>query len=139
MQQILPLTDDDAAGVEAKRDWVRDHFEPGSQRAYETLDGKLRLLHAILSNAWIEPTETLKLQCLGITFGDALAQKLGMTWVMVEDEYGRDPALRFENSSVLAFPLTSLSKRVERGESVNVHELFSAACATLLEARRGEA
>jgi hypothetical protein len=139
MQQIHSLIEEDANDVEAKRDWVRNHFEPNAQHKYETLEGKLRLLDTILSNDWIKPTETLKLQCLGITFGDALAQKLGMHWVVVEDEYGRDPALSFENSSVLSFPLTSISKRIERGESVNVNELFSAACETLLEARQREA
>ena len=139
MQQIHSPTEEDAADVEAKREWVRNHYEPESQHKYETLEGKLRLLDTILSNDWIKPTETLKLQSLGITFGDALAQKLGMQWVVVEDEYGRDPALSFANSSVLAFPLTSISKRVERGEQVNVDELFSVACKSLLEARQREA
>ena len=139
MQQIHSPSEEDAADVEAKRDWVRNHYDPDSQHMYQTLEGKLRLLDAILSNEWIKPNETLKLQCLGITFGDALAQELGMQWVVVEDEYGRDPALNFKNSSVLAFPLTSISKRVERGEHLKVEELFSAACEALLEARRREA
>lgn len=43
---------------------------------------------------------------------------------MVEDEYGRDPAIRYKRSSLLAFPRTMLSKRVEDGESVNVVELY---------------
>ncbi len=137
MQLIHTPDESDIAEVEAKRDWVRNHFEPAARHQYETLEGKLRLLETILSNDWIDATETLKLQCLGITFGDALAQELGMTWVVVEDEYGRDPALTFADSTVLAFPLTSLSKRVERGEVVNVYELFSAARDALIEARRG--
>lgn len=138
MQQIHTPSESDSAEVEKKRDWVRNHFEPAALHEYESLEGKLRLLDTILSNDWIEATETLKLQCLGITFGDALAQELGMKWVMVEDEYGRDPALTFADSKVLAFPLTSISKRVERGEIVNVYELFSAARETLIEARRAE-
>jgi hypothetical protein len=43
---------------------------------------------------------------------------------MVEDEYGRDPAIRYRDSSLLAYPRTMLSKRVEDGEPVNVVELF---------------
>jgi hypothetical protein len=62
-----------------------------------------------------------------------------MKWVVVEDEYGRDPALRMLDSSVLAFPLTSISKRVERGETVNAYDLFSIACKALLDAREREA
>ena len=101
MQQIHFPDESDIANVEAKRDWVRNHFEPSARHNYETPEGKLRLLDTILSNGWITATETLKLQCLGITFGDALAQELGMKWVVVEDEYGRDPALSFADSTVL--------------------------------------
>jgi Domain of unknown function (DUF3806) len=73
---------------------------------------------------WVAPTETYKLQCLGITLGDALVQELGMEWVMVEDDYGRDPAIRLPGTTVVLFPLTMISKRVERGETVDIMELF---------------
>ncbi|NTV47474.1 MAG: DUF3806 domain-containing protein [Chlorobiales bacterium] len=133
---VNPLTGVEADDVAAKRDWVRSHFEPESIQKYELLDEKLRLLDVILSNRWIAPTETLKLQCLGITFGDALAQQLGMTWVLIEDEYGRDPALTISGTSIFVYPLTAISKRVERGEDVNIHELFSNTCETILELQR---
>jgi hypothetical protein len=69
-----------------------------------------------------------------VTFGDALAQELGLRWIMVEDEYGRDPALKLDGTCVLVFPLTSISKRVERGEQVDAYQLFETACATVQEA-----
>ncbi len=127
-QKIEPPDANDLADVEAKRTWVRDHYDETSRSNYETLEGKLRLLDTILRNKWIQPDETLKLQCLGITFGDALAQKLGLTWVSVEDEFGRDPALTRAGTSLLVFPLTSISKRVERGEEIDVYLLFETAC-----------
>lgn len=52
---------------------------------------------------------------------------------MVEDEYGRDPAIRYKRSSLLAFPRTMLSKRVEDGESVNVVELYDGLTRRLTE------
>jgi hypothetical protein len=55
--------------------------------------------------------------------------------VAVEDEHGRDPALR-DHSGMLVFPLTMISKRVERGEHVDVVDLFKKTVATLRE-RRG--
>ena len=94
------------------------------------------LIDTILQNKWIAPDQTLKLQCLGVTFGDALAQKLGLRWVAVEDKYGRDPALTLEGTSILVFPLTSISKRVERGEEVEVYGLFEDACRTIERLRR---
>lgn len=66
-----------------------------------------------------------------MTFGDALVQELGLKWVAIDDEYGRDAALVLEGTSVKVFPLTSISKRVEAGETVDVRELFAAACSTI--------
>ena len=73
----------------------------------------------------IEPHETFKFQCLGIALGDAFVQKFGMEWIMVDDDSGRDPAVRIPGTTVVLFPLTMISKRVERGEAVNVLELFN--------------
>ena len=127
-QKLEPLNRDDSADLDAKRTWVREHYDESSRDKYDMLDGKLRLLDTILRNQWIAPEETLKLQCLGVTFGDALAQKLGLEWVAVEDEYGRDPALVLHGTSILLFPLTSISKRIEQGEDVKVYEFFESAC-----------
>ena len=99
-QKIHPLSDEDIRNLEAKRSWVREHYEPQAQGKYQTLEGKLVLLNTIISNNWVEPNETLKLQCLGIRFGDALEQKLSLEWRMVEDEYGRDPALIQSGTSI---------------------------------------
>ena len=136
-QKVEPLSADDAANLEAKRDWVRNHYDENSRSKYETLEGKLRLLDTILRAKWIQPNETLKLQCLGVTFGDALEQKLGLKWVAVEDEYGRDPALSRVGTSLLVFPLTSISKRIERGEEIELYSFFENACATITDKSRG--
>ncbi|WP_445372308.1 DUF3806 domain-containing protein [Methylomonas sp. HW2-6] len=135
-QKVEELSSEDIARVEAQRKWVREHYPPESEEKYQTLDGKLVLLNAILKNKWIEPNETAKFQCLGITFGDALAQKLGLKWVAVEDEYGRDPALIAEGTSIITFPLTSISKRIEKGEEVDVFNLFENACAKINELKQ---
>lgn len=119
----------DLADLEAKRRWLREHYDEEARHQYDTLEGKLRLLATILDNGWIGAADTLQLQCLGVGFGDALVQALGLEWVMVEDEYGRDAALRAEGSSLRLFPLTSIAKRIERGEQVDVHALFEQACA----------
>lgn len=125
MQKIEPLNSSDAARVEAQRKWVREHFTPETEHLYSDLDQKLRLLDTIITQKWIEPNETVKLQALGITLGDAFAQKMGWEWVAVEDQYGRDPALRIPETSLTLFPLTMISKRIEKGESVDVRALFS--------------
>jgi len=138
-QRVEPLSSADLADLEAKRHWVRDHYEETARHEYATLEGKLRLLDAILQNRWIAPEETLKLRCLGVTFGDALAQRFAVSWVAVQDDQGRDPALVLEGTSILVFPLTSISKRIERGEQVDVYELFESACHTIERLRPEQA
>lgn len=132
-QTVVPLAGVDLTNVETGRAWVRDHFTPEARHKYDQLAEKLRLLQAILDAGWIESTETAKLQCLGITLGDALVQELGMKWVMVEDEDGRDPAIRLPGTTVILFPLTMISKRVERGEAVDVADLFARVAARARE------
>jgi hypothetical protein len=135
-QKFEPLNPEDIADLDAKRTWVREHYEEAARHKYDTLDGKLHLLDTILQNKWIAPEETLKLQCLGVTFGDALAQRLALTWVAVEDDYGRDAALALDGTSVRVFPLTSISKRIERGEEVEVYRLFEKACTAIERLKR---
>jgi len=81
-------------------------------------------LDAILANGWVEPSETWKLQALGICLGDALAQELLMDWVIVDDEYGLSPALNWPGTTIYTFPQTLISKRIEQGEAVDIKRLF---------------
>ena len=71
-QKIEALAPDDVAHLEKQRVWVRDHYDAAARHQYETVEGKLRLLDTIIRSKWIEPSETWKLQSLGVTFGDAL-------------------------------------------------------------------
>lgn len=134
-QRIEALGAEDLARIEKMRSWVRGHFTPEAHDKYDTVEDKIRLLQTILDENWISPDETWKLQSLGITFGDILMQTLGLTWVAVEDEYGRDPALRDGDTSILVFPMTSISKRIERGESVDVLRLLDEAHDTVTRLR----
>jgi hypothetical protein len=124
MPQIIePLNDEDADRIRKHRDWVVGHFDDAT--AYETVSDKLRVIQAILDNGWIAKQETWKLQSLGVTFGDALVQEVPeLSWVAVDDEFGRDPALRWLQTNTLAFPLTAISKRVEDGIAVDVYQMF---------------
>ena len=82
-------------------------------------------LQAILDGNVLSKTDTWQLQCLGIALGSVMAKVLGLHWIIVTDEYGRDPALQFQNTSLIIYPLTMISKRVERGEAVDVSQLLA--------------
>lgn len=127
------LEPSDKIYLDEARSWVKGHFTDNADDKYSPIDGKLRVLDTILRSKWVEPGETLKLQLLGVAFGDAIAQELMLEWVVVDDEYGRSPALNWPGTSLDIYPLTVISKRVEDGEDVDVYELFEGICNRLKE------
>jgi hypothetical protein len=131
-QQVSSPTADDLALLENWRDWTRGHFASEAAEKYNSVAGKLRLIQAVLDAGWVNRTEGDKLRCLGVTLGDAIAQKMQMEWVIVEDDSGRDPALRFPGTTVIAYPLSMISKRIDRGEVVDVADLFDGVCQHVL-------
>ena len=84
----------------------------------------LPILQELIDRNVFDKSQTYKLQCLGVTFGDVLASELSLRWVMVTDEFGTDPTLRFKQTTLQVNALTMISKRVERGERINLSELM---------------
>jgi len=124
MQKINDLSSEMINYIESKRDWVRNHYTPESIAGYETVKGKLKLLDTILKSHWIEKHETAKLQSLGITLGDIIVQEMNFTWIEVEEENETDPALLLPDTTLILFPMTMISKRIEKDESFDIYEFY---------------
>ena len=134
-QKIELLNADDLARV-AKQRLVTEKYLGGdisNLEKYQSVAGKLGLLRALLNQNVFKPTQTYELQCMGIIFGDALVQHCGVEWRVVEDQYGRDPCVQVPGSTVVLFPLTMVSKRIEKGETVDVFDLFNQTVAKIVE------
>ncbi len=127
-EEVSELSHDEIACLEVQRHWVRDFYLPESQSKIDSVEGKLSLLQIILDNRWIELTETEKLQCLGVVIGDAFVQEMGLTWVAITDKSGRNLGVVLEGTTLIVWPITMISQRVEAGESVDVRTLFSVIC-----------
>ena len=84
----------------------------------------LPILQRLIDDKVFNKTQTYELQSLGIAFGDVLESELPLRWVMVTDEYGTDPTLRFKGTTVQINALTMISKRIEKDEKVNLSELL---------------
>jgi hypothetical protein len=82
-------------------------------------------LQRLLDEHAFAKTQAYELQSLGVTFGDVLANELGLRWTIVADDYGRDPTLRLGDTTIQVNALTMISKRVERGEAVNLKVLLA--------------
>lgn len=134
--KVEPLSDEDLLRLEEQRIWVRDHYNSEARHKFETIDGKLRLIDTILKEGWITSDETWKLQSLGVVLGDALIQSQGFMWIMVEDEYGRDPAVCIPGTTIKLHCPTMISKRVEDAEDFNVYDLFEDLCERVAELKK---
>ena len=95
----------------------------------EELDATLQdldRLQRIVDTGSIQPEATFQLQSLGLAFGKIFVENNpGYDWWMVEDEYGRDPCVRYKETTLLSFPQTMLSKRIEDGEALDVADLYA--------------
>ena len=124
-QKRSDLGPKDVARLEEQRAFVRSRLTDEALRErFQSAQGKLEALRSILEGGF-GPENAWELQALGVVLGDAFVQELGYRWIIVEDEYGRDPALAVPGKSVVLYPLTMISKRVQKGRAVDVLELFS--------------
>jgi len=74
----------------------------------------LPILQRLLDDKVFKKSQTYELQSLGVAFGDVLVSELHLRWVMITDEYGTDPTLRYKGTSTNINALTMISKRVEK-------------------------
>jgi hypothetical protein len=125
-QSFHPLTAIDREALAAQRAVVERYLgnDPQNLENYATPAGKLGLLRAILDAGLFGATHTYELQCMGVVFGDVFVQVCGWEWSIVEDELGRDPCIKVPSSTIVLYPLTMISKRIEHGEAVDVFALF---------------
>ena len=95
---------------------------PGERLTGTTKD--FQLVQRILDANLIPKSHAWGLQALGVVFGDVLVVAIpGLAWYQVKDEYGTDPTLRYRATTIQINALTTLSKRVERNEKLNVEQL----------------
>jgi ABC-type multidrug transport system fused ATPase/permease subunit len=137
-QPFQPLSEFDrtllAKQREQAQELVRRHV---GTRLTGSSEEDLRVLQDLLDREVIAPDRTAELQALGVALGDVMAARFGLDWVSYEDELGRSRALRLGETDVVIFPVTMISKRVEKRVPFRIDELWRKAESTLAESRRG--
>jgi hypothetical protein len=122
---FAPLSREMQAGLTKQRAFVSALIAsrfPGEKLAGARKD--LLLLQRVIDAKAIPKTSTWELQAVGVIFGDVLVATVpGLAWWQVTDEYGTDPTVRYRETTVQINALTTLSKRVEGGEPVDVEQL----------------
>jgi hypothetical protein len=125
MPKFSQLSPEDRTRLEQQRTVVATAAKQryGTPVLTETVSD-LPVLQHLIDDKVFRKTQTYELQSLGIAFGDVLASELPLRWVMVTDEYGTDPTLRFKGTTVQVNALTMISKRIEKDEAVDLQELL---------------
>ena len=133
-QEFFALEREDLVHLEKQRAFVHELARRlDLSPSFSGNVGDLQILQKIVDASALSASQTWELQSLGIVLGDVFASQHGLRWVMVEDEYGRDPALRFQNTSNLVFPLTMISKRIEDGKEVDLQAIYEGVSAYIAE------
>lgn len=139
---IKELNEEDKQRLANQRALIEGYLPDNEEfrEKYQTAPGKLIFLKGLLERNVFKPEQEYEFECMGVILGDAFVQHLGMSWVIVEDEYGRDPAVRLDEpsghvSDMVVFPLTMILKRVERGEEADVFALFNGVATKMEQAQ----
>jgi hypothetical protein len=134
-QKIHKLEARDVTALQKQRAVIERFLDDAELKGkYLTAAGKLGTLQALLQKKVFKAQQTRELQSMGVVLGDAFVKDMGFEWVIVKDEVGHDPALRYKKTGILLFPLTMISKRVERGEDVDVFDLYNGVSEEVLKA-----
>ena len=125
-QSFRDLSPDDVAQLDKQRDLVLDVAKKRyGTNAFTKTKSDLAIIQKIVDDNVFQKNQTYELQSLGVVFGDVLATESKLHWMMVTDQWGTDPTLRFENTSIQINALTMLSKRIEDGRGVDAADLFA--------------
>lgn len=116
-QEITPFGDQQFAWLDEGRSSAHRlglQYGSGGVLTPEELD--------VVLTRWLEDDESKEADdtvanALGIAFGDFLVENHQFQWVVVNDEFGTDCAVRHTRSEVMMFPTSSVTKRIESGES----------------------
>ena len=125
MPQFRELSDQDKSRLDAQRAVVATAVRQRygiSALTHTAAD--LPVLQRLVDDRAFNKNQTYELQSLGVAFGDVLSSELPLRWVIVTDEYGTDPTLRFKSTTVQINALTMISKRIERDEMVDLDQLL---------------
>lgn len=120
-----PLDSKEIASLESERNWLRNFIDRfGTEFRMTRQPADIPTLQSLLEISPFSSGDEDALITLGGAFGDVIAETLSLDWVIVEDEYGSDFAIKHPTKMVVAFPLTMILKQVEQGEEINLTELY---------------
>ena len=123
--QTRPLDPNELAGFDRERRWLAEILGRfGSEFLLTRKPEDIPTLQSLLDAEPFSSGNEASLEALGGALGDVIAETLGFEWVVVEDEYGPDFAIKHPTMMLLAFPRDMIIKRVENQEVISLTEIY---------------
>lgn len=129
---FLVPTDDDLREIAKRWLGVSNLVKEEYGEELDLSEASLGLIQRVIDDSLLDPTNTYGLQCLGAAFGRIFCKNNeGYDWWIVDDEYGRDPCVRYKETTIQLNVLTMISKRIEDGEHVDAVDMYQKTIETL--------
>jgi len=123
-QSLQYLSTADMLRLESLRQWAREHYQPEAQQKYDSVEGKLIIIDAIVTQRHGSKLKSEELQGLEITFGDALAHATAMEWATLEDHSGRTFVMLTPQTPPRLWQLNSVAHWMASGAHGSISAVF---------------
>jgi hypothetical protein len=128
---------------ESELEWVRAHVDAVRQATGgDVSPAALDELYAGWYDEWAAQPEESRpdpndmINAVGLSFGQALVDGVGLDWAIVTDDHGTEIAVHGHPGDILVFPPNLVAKRFERGETGFLQMVYDGIAAQVAELRQ---
>lgn len=115
--EILELTADQQSGLNRLLDSAASLTEEDRPLPIE----EVQALYDVALEEFADDVHVKYL--VGVAFGEAIVTMTDYEWVRVKDDYGEETSLAPPGLRVVIHPVTIITKRIEKGESIDLRDL----------------
>jgi hypothetical protein len=123
-QKFFKLSKIEKAALRNRRKLMEEVL-PKEDRKEMSFLSRLGLIDGVRSGKILSDDSGPDLLGLSIIFGDVFVHEMGFHWVMVEDVYGRDFAIRYGDTPVTINPRTLISKLFDQAQYVQAGRVYT--------------
>jgi len=129
--QLYELSDEDLRELNRAISDVDSKLQRWYGQGLQGAVADLGLLQRMLDEGHVERADRLLAMEIGVVFGFVLRKTMDWTWVVIEDEGRREPALLISSSEAkreadLLLPVTVILRRLEAGKPLDLADLYRA-------------
>lgn len=128
---------------ESELEWVRAHVDAVKEATGgDVTVAALDELYTGWYEGWAAQPEEARadpndmINAVGLSFGQALVDGVGLDWAVVTDEHGTEIAVHGQPGDILVFPPNLVAKRFERGETGFLQMVYDGIAAQVAELRQ---